>query len=335
MADNNFTKNWREARDADAADAAEAEQKEFERKQNITNYNELIDDFVAGYKDWLKNPRGAKQPYNVSGNRINNKIYSEDDETYTNNLKQRVRDMVIKAADEDGTLKKDANGNYDEGELAEYGTNLINSLETVSRDSNDTRRKYTETWNDAQKEAVKKFGNYVNDIKLLEKMQKEKGAYGGSEEAISAMKRKLENDMAEYGDQIKRGKELMTTGYDNYVAEQNGKNRYDIFENYESYSTSAANRNKNKKDSSKSGDSKSSGSSSDSSDSDTVEFTLTRGNDPNYKGFGQKIVDLGLATSNGLWGENGDVAYYTKQLNDQGIYGNLPIGKKITLKRRK
>lgn len=50
--------------------------------------------------------------------------------------------------------------------------------------------------------------------------------------------------------------------------------------------------------------------------------------------FGQVIKDLGLESGNGLWGENGDVAYYTKQLNDQGITGNIPIGTTIKLKHR-
>ena len=73
-------------------------------------------------------------------------------------------------------------------------------------------------------------------------------------------------------------------------------------------------------------------------DEDTVTFTLPRANDPAYRGFGQKIIDLGLATDKGLWGDDGDVAYYTQQLWDQDALderGNLKIGVPITLKRRK
>lgn len=51
--------------------------------------------------------------------------------------------------------------------------------------------------------------------------------------------------------------------------------------------------------------------------------------------FGQVIKDLGLATSNGLWGSNGDVAYYTEQLRSQGITGNIPVGTTIKLVPRK
>ena len=53
--------------------------------------------------------------------------------------------------------------------------------------------------------------------------------------------------------------------------------------------------------------------------------------------FGQKIIDLGLMSDKGLWGEDGDVAYYTRQLRD-GDYldnsGNIRIGDTIRLKRR-
>ena len=56
--------------------------------------------------------------------------------------------------------------------------------------------------------------------------------------------------------------------------------------------------------------------------------------------FGDVILKLGLNTNNGLWGTNGDVDYYTKQLIEQGIWpngvnGNIPIGTTIKLRRRK
>ena len=69
-----------------------------------------------------------------------------------------------------------------------------------------------------------------------------------------------------------------------------------------------------------------------------VTFTLPRANDPEYGGFAQKILDLGIATDKGLWGADGDVAFYTQQLYDQGALddnGNLKIGVPIRLRRRK
>jgi hypothetical protein len=62
---------------------------------------------------------------------------------------------------------------------------------------------------------------------------------------------------------------------------------------------------------------------------DTVSYTYKSGDT-----FGQVILNLGLQTVHGLWGDDGDVAYYTKQLNEQGIHGNIPVGSTITLHRR-
>lgn len=50
--------------------------------------------------------------------------------------------------------------------------------------------------------------------------------------------------------------------------------------------------------------------------------------------FGQVVTNLGLKTRHGLWGADGDVAYYTEQLHQQGIYGNIPIGATIKLTPR-
>lgn len=54
--------------------------------------------------------------------------------------------------------------------------------------------------------------------------------------------------------------------------------------------------------------------------------------------FGQVICNLGLKTSHGLWGPDGDVAYYTQQLIDQGALdanGNVIVGREIVLTPRK
>lgn len=72
-------------------------------------------------------------------------------------------------------------------------------------------------------------------------------------------------------------------------------------------------------------------------DEDVITYTYKPGDT-----FGQVIKDLGLSTDKGLWGKDGDVAYYTQQLIDKGLWkdnnnvaGNIPIGTTIALKRRK
>lgn len=61
----------------------------------------------------------------------------------------------------------------------------------------------------------------------------------------------------------------------------------------------------------------------------TVTYTYRKGDT-----FGQVLLDLGLSDSAHLWGDNGDVAYYTNQLHEQGIWGNIPIGQVIRLTPR-
>lgn len=68
-------------------------------------------------------------------------------------------------------------------------------------------------------------------------------------------------------------------------------------------------------------------------DTDTVTYTYKPGDT-----FGQVILDLGLDTDAGLWGSDGDVAYYTQQLIEQGMLddrGNVKIGQPFKLRRRK
>lgn len=71
---------------------------------------------------------------------------------------------------------------------------------------------------------------------------------------------------------------------------------------------------------------------------DTIEYTYQPGDT-----FGQVIKNLGLESGSGLWGANGDVEYYTKQLEDQlwnsgtwpaGERQNIPVGTTIRLTRR-
>lgn len=57
-----------------------------------------------------------------------------------------------------------------------------------------------------------------------------------------------------------------------------------------------------------------------------VTYTYKKGDT-----FGAVIKKLGLQTSHGLWGPDGDVVYYTNQL---GITGNIPVGKKLTFTPR-
>lgn len=69
-------------------------------------------------------------------------------------------------------------------------------------------------------------------------------------------------------------------------------------------------------------------------DNDTIEYTYKEGDT-----LGQVLLDLGLSNADGstLWGDDGDVNYYTQQLIEQGALdqrGYIPIGTTIKLRRR-
>lgn len=291
-----FTDELRKNRESAKQAAAEAEAAEAKRSDAADAFNMRLDDFVSQYRKWSSNNKDAK--------------YSKatDDE-----LKERITGLIQKAGVADEQINSGDTNSYD---YYKYGVDFLNGM-------------------DSQK-SKGLFGGVKNKIRAVSELS-------ASDKAALAEAAKFEDNYKKYKngeiqdwragiDQEKAAKGMQVRKSLDTATRQknkadNANDFFDIFENYESY-MSKDEGDKNGKASEKAGG-------SGTTDSDTVEFSLSKANDPNYKGFGQKLVDLGLATENGLWGENGDVAYYTKQLNDQGIYGNLPIGKTIRLKRRK
>lgn len=63
---------------------------------------------------------------------------------------------------------------------------------------------------------------------------------------------------------------------------------------------------------------------------DIVEYIYAPGDT-----FARALIKSGLSDGSNLWGPNGDVEYYSQQLRGQGINGNIPVGTKIRLRRRK
>lgn len=66
---------------------------------------------------------------------------------------------------------------------------------------------------------------------------------------------------------------------------------------------------------------------------DVVTYTYKPGDT-----FGQVLLNLGLSDGTNLWGQGGDVDFYTQQLREQNALnsmGNIPIGTTIRLRRRK
>lgn len=292
-----FTDKLRENRESAKKAAAEAEAAEAKRSDAADAFNMRLDDFVSQYRKWSSNNKDAKY------------AKATDDE-----LKDRITGLIQKAGVADEQINSGDTNSYD---YYKYGVDFLNGMDSSKSkgllDSTKNKVKAVSELSASDKAALAEAAKFEDNYKK----------YKNGE--IQDWRAGIDQEKAAKGMQVRKSLDAATRQKNKA---DNANDFFDIFENYESYMT----KDDGEKNGSKEG---SKASASGTTDSDTVEFTLTKANDPNYRGFGQKLVDLGLATENGLWGENGDVAYYTKQLNDQGIYGNLPIGKTIRLKRRK
>jgi len=293
-------------------------QDDAERRANIVkDWDKLSQQFTDSYNSYLKNT-GRKEISELTA-------------------RQKLRDFIGKAGTEDGKWSSDdySNSNYDEYDFQKYGTQTIKDLlgENGTMDFGSYVAKYG---NADQKRAYEKQNK---EQSTGEKVAKGVGlgAGLGALAATGPIGWAAFSTGAGIGSLLKSGSEKSLSDLEKkYTEEHNNalNTAFDAFENADKYLS-----NRDKVGAGAGAGASTGGDSSTAAASgDEVTFQLDRANDPNYKGFGQKIVDLGLATDKGLWGSNGDVAFYTKQLYDQGALdanGNLKIGVPIKLKRRK
>ena len=284
----------------DRAAKAEAEARD---KSDIESYNKAVNTYLDKYTDWAKNNNGK-----FAGS-------SRDD------IEKRIREFVKTSGAADGQLTKDSS----DADVARYGAGFLNNLSGLKEDGSEyTFKDYLEKYGDSETKSA--VARQLDAMDILRRYRNNQDGMTDSEkERLSNANATRDRDMRWLGS--------ARTQY-NTCQKSNSYELYDIFENYETYMP--------KKEESDTATEQASTTGKDSSTAaasgDEVTFQLDRANDPNYKGFGQKIVDLGLATDKGLWGSNGDVAFYTQQLYDQGALdanGNLKIGVPIKLKRRK
>lgn len=294
-------------------------QEDDERRSNtVKEWDELSKQFMNSYNSYLKNT-GRKK-------------ISELD------ARKKLRDFIGRAGVEDGKWSSDdySNANYDEYDFQEYGTQTIKDLfgENGAMDFGTYVEKYGDAGQKKAYESLNKEQSVGRNVA--------RGIGASYLPGIAATLGPLALGSAVLGFGAAAGadaksKKSLAELEEKYTEEHNGalNTAFDAFENADKY---LASRDKiGTGGSGKSSQGNTAGESSETTD-DEVTFTLPRANDPSYRGFGQKIVDLGLATSKGLWGADGDVQFYTKQLYDQGALdsrGNLKIGVPIKLKRRK
>ena len=281
--------------------------------QAIADFNDAVSQYAKGYTKWAR------------GNNGKFKDSSKAD------IESRVRNLVKQAGISDGAFGEDAT----DAQIATYGNDFLSQMqEEQNFGFSDYIRKYGTEKQQKAYEKVKRNAEGALD--------RNKNPYRAGLRTALMMEATPWFIANEIGTNIEQNaaKETLNAAnadYNNWLKEAN-KSGYDLFDNYENYigsnSDNASGETANAANATKA----SATGGTSSSDGDVVTFQLDRANDPNYKGFGQKIVDLGLATDNGLWGSNGDVAFYTQQLYEQGAVdknGNLKIGVPIKLRRRK
>lgn len=293
-------------------------QDDTERRSNIVKeWNDLSEQFTNSYNSYLKNT-GRKEISDLTA-------------------RERLRDFIGRAGVEDGKWSSDdySNSNYDEYDFQEYGTQTIKDLfgENGAMDFGAY---------------VEKYGN-ADQKKTYERLNREQSTGEKVARGVGAslipgalnVMGPLGWASAAFGfgaaaNADSKSRKSLSELKEKYVKEHNGaiNTAFDAFENADKY---LANRDKVSTGTGGGSQSNTTDGSSDTT-SEEVTFTLPRANDPSYRGFGQKIVDLGLATNKGLWGSDGDVQFYTKQLYEQGAVdknGNLKIGVPIKLRRRR
>lgn len=293
-------------------------QDDTERRANIVKeWNDLSEQFTNSYNSYLKNT-GRKEISDLTA-------------------RKKLRDFIGRAGVEDGKWSSDdySNSNYDEYNFQEYGTQTIKNLfgENGAMDFGAY---------------VEKYGN-ADQKKTYERLNREQSTGEKVARGVGAslipgalnVMGPLGWASAAFGfgaaaNADSKSRKSLSELKEKYVKEHNGaiNTAFDAFENADKY---LANRDKVSTGTGGGSQSNTTDGSSDTT-SEEVTFTLPRANDPSYRGFGQKIVDLGLATNKGLWGSDGDVQFYTKQLYEQGAVdknGNLKIGVPIKLRRRR
>lgn len=293
-------------------------QDDTERRSNIVKeWNDLSEQFTNSYNSYLKNT-GRKEISDLTA-------------------REKLRDFIGRAGVEDGKWSSDdySNSNYDEYDFQEYGTQTIKDLfgENGAMDFGAY---------------VEKYGN-ADQKKTYERLNREQSTGEKVARGVGAslipgalnVMGPLGWASAAFGfgaaaNADSKSRKSLSELKEKYVKEHNGaiNTAFDAFENADKY---LANRDKVSTGTGGGSQSNTTDGSSDTT-SEEVTFTIPRANDPSYRGFGQKIVDLGLATNKGLWGSDGDVQFYTKQLYEQGAVdknGNIKIGVPIKLRRRR
>lgn len=303
-----FYENLRAARQQAQDEADKVARQKEDDKNAISDYRSKRVQFLKGYGKWA-NKDGSQS-----------KAKGRSDDYYEKGLDEFIR----KSGEYEGAINADSS----EADVARYGAKVLDKLNGELAGSNMSFEEY-----------VNKRGTKDEKALYRAKQQYEREAEGRPSQDYFGRQNQgfqYENEFNE----LKKKYETSLKTNDDYV--------YDLYENYGKYTTGSTGVNNsttdkanadqgNPDDSTSTNDEEggtTDGFSDEETEGDVIEYTYKPGDT-----FGQVLVDLGLATDKGLWGDDGDVAFYDKQLWAQGapdpVTGNIPVGTTIKLRRRK
>lgn len=272
-----------------------------------------------------------------------------DYDTFVNKTNDFIGQMGV--AEGKWTEDEYKNKSYDKNAFNSYANALMPALVGYDASDNtslDRYKDYTDNMDEDTKAAYERLNKYQYNLpgswakRNEERYKDDMNIVDYVSDSVASLGDEISTTLNWYGNApYKAGgnydKDIKKL--EDYTSSRNASTA-DILDNYEDYIAKARDAQKMSSGSSSGSGSSSSTStgsgspfSDDVSEGEYVTFSYKPGDS-----FGQKIVDLGLATNNGLWGADGDVNFYTRQLIDQDALdanGNVKLGQTFKLRKRK
>lgn len=324
-----FFKNFKDARVADAQAKKEQDSIEFDNTS-------LQGEYFKNYNSYLKKKGEKEISYQDFSNRLNdmvgrmgvaNNMWSEDDyknKSFTENsnyekTKNEFLNMTM------GGINP-WRGNLD-SEISDYAPQDVKDAYKRLKKYGNGQWTSEAVWDRATK-------RYANDKSILDWIG------SGIGMGLDALGSAFSTEW--YKPYNASQKNIDSQTIDKY-RKQMGDNALALFDDFDTFfdkfikDREAKNTNSNEADA-ESGSANPNSDSNSNTDSNSDDETTGEDVVLNVKKgdtFGQMLLDAGIVTDNGLWGPNGDVEFYTKQLSDPYHMNLIYPGQAIRLKRRR
>lgn len=224
-------------------------------------------------------------------------------------LNDRIARYVKNIGINEGELTADSS----DADVARYGNTIIDN---VNADYITYEDYIKDQGSDEERASYNFLRNYENYSRQRDKMTVDQ-------------QRKLDGVRDKALETIKEGKKKFDEWRNENYSDAN--ERFRAFDYYfDKYGNEDSSSNPTTSDTESNTESNTDSSSDDGTTGEEIVLNVKPGDT-----FGQMLLDNGLVTDKGLWGPDGDVEFYTKQLNDANHMNLIYPGQAIRLKRRK